>query len=262
MTIILNEHEWAAEMLERRVLGKKPFETLYRIARYYMDLGCNKRDTRKKLNEFLLRCDPCVSLPKWGDSIEFALTHAAKHPAVSIDSVSITDKELECIGSLSGKQIRRLAFTLLCLSKYFDMVNGKDSHWVNCKDSDIMRMANINTSIRRQSVMYHELYELGLVQFSKRVDNTNVRVCFPPGGNVVLEVSDFRNLGNQYLVYTGSTDYYKCKNCGIVIRKSTGSERTVGRPQIYCPQCSTNAQTRRPANTSVRPEMTLSRKVE
>ena len=90
-------------------------------------------------------------------------------------------------------------------------------------------MANINTSIKRQSLMYYNLNENGMVQFSKKVDNTNVRVCFISPGDTAMVVTDFRNLGYQYLRHHGEP-YFECQNCGITVK----SENTTGRKQKYC----------------------------
>ena len=201
MTIVLNEREWAEEMITSRSLGKKPFETMCRVARYYLDNGMQKREVRRILDTFLLQCDPSASLPKWSGVLDAALARAMKYQSIHIDSIDITRPEMERINTITGKQARRLAFTLLCLAKYWDIVTGKSDGWVNSKDSDIMRMANINTSIKRQSLMYHNLNEAGMIQFSKRVDNTNVRVCFMEPGEIVLRITDFRNLGYQYMMY-------------------------------------------------------------
>ena len=37
MNIILNENEWAENMIKTKSLGKDPFETICRVARYYID---------------------------------------------------------------------------------------------------------------------------------------------------------------------------------------------------------------------------------
>ena len=37
--IILNEKEWAENAIQERVVGKRPTETLYRIAKYYFEEG-------------------------------------------------------------------------------------------------------------------------------------------------------------------------------------------------------------------------------
>lgn len=233
MTIVLNEHEWAEEMITSRSLGKKPYETLCRVARYYLDNGIPKKEVRRMLDTFLIQCDPTASLPRWANSLDAALAHALKYEAIEMDGVDITKPEMERIDALQGKQTRRLAFTLLCLAKYWNAVSKKTDGWVNSKDSEIMRMANINTSIKRQSLMFHSLNECGMIQFSRKVDNTNVRVCFIEDGEAVLHISDFRNLGYQYLKYHGG-EYFTCENCGVV-DKVAKSER--GRPKKYCREC-------------------------
>ena len=248
MTIVLNEHEWAKEMIASRSLGKKPFETLSRVAKYYIDNHYSKRDVRKMLDTFLIQCDPSASLPKWSNTIDYALERALKYEAIKIDYIEITDAEMSVINSLDGRQLKRLAFTLLCLAKYWNIVNPHSDNWVNCGDSDIMRMANINTSIKRQSVMYHTLNSLGLIQFSKKVDNTNVRVLFLSGGEPVMKISDFRNLGYQYLKYCGEP-YFECQNCGITVKMDNPK---LGRHQKYCRACAIKVATQQNVNSVMR----------
>lgn len=248
MTIVLNEHEWAKEMISSRSLGKKPFETLSRVAKYYIDKDYSKKEVRKMLDTFLIQCEPTASLPKWSDTIDYALERALKYDAIKIDYIEISKPEMEIIDSLDGKQIRRLAFALLCLAKYWDIVNPQGDHWVNSKDYDIMRMANINTSIKRQSLMYHALNAMELIQFSKKVDNTNVRVCFIISGAPVMQVSDFRNLGYQYLRYHGEP-YFECQNCGITTKICNPS---TGRHQKYCKACAIEIATQQNVNSVMR----------
>lgn len=247
MSIVLNEHEWAQEKIASRSLGTKPFETLSRVAKYYIDKNYSKKETRDILDTFLLQCDPTVSLPKWSETLDYAVLRALKCNAVKIDGVEITKPEIERIDSLEGIQVRRLAFTLLCLAKYWDIANPQGDHWVNSKDSDIMRMANINTSIKRQSLMYHTLNEAGMIQFSKKVDNTNVRVRFITQGDVALTITDFRNLGYQYLRYHGEP-YLECQNCGITVK----SKNTIGRKQKYCKECASDMYIKQTVNSVMR----------
>lgn len=230
--IVLNEYEWAEEVIREHSLGNKPSETLYRVAKYYVSKGETKNQVRKRLEDFLRACDSSASIPKWGDTIDFAVKRAQKYGLVEIDYIPITDKELERIGQLDGKPIRRLAFTLLCLSKYWRTINEKADGWVSNKDSDIMKLANINTSVRRQSAMFAELNKNEMIQFSRKVDNNNVRVCFEAEGEVVMKVDNFLDLGNQYLMFCGQP-YYKCETCGRIIKKKSKT----GRNPKYCPEC-------------------------
>lgn len=256
MTIVLNENEWAEEMIKNHSLGKKPYETLCRVAKYYIDNKYSKKETRVLLDTFLLQCDNTASLPQWSDTLDYAVIRALKYDAVKIDSIDITKPEMEIINSLEKVQLRRLAFTLLCLAKYWLIVNPNSNGWVNNKDSEIMKYANINTSIKRQSAMYSELRELGLIQFSKKIDNTNVKVCFIKEGDVAHSVTDFRNLGYQYLLSQGSDNYMQCQSCGVVFRKDNIIPKELpqkgGRPRKYCKECSASNIVRTRVNSVMR----------
>lgn len=251
MSIVLKEHEWAENMIRSKSLGKKPSETLSRVARYYIDKGYNKKDTRKLLDTFLIQCDPESSLPKWSDALDNALNRALKHEAVDIEGINITKPEMDRIDSLEGKQIKRLAFTLLCLAKYWKIVMPNGDNWVNSKDNEIMALANINTSIKRQGAMYWSLRACGMVQFSKKVDNTNVRVCFVEDGEIVLNITDFRNLGYQYLKYHGEP-YFECKNCGITTKYDNPSNKNSYAKQKYCRPCAAEINIRQIVNSVMR----------
>jgi hypothetical protein len=250
MSIVLNEHYYAEQAIQTRSLGKKPSETLSRVARYYIDScdSANKKTIRSKLDLFLLQCDSTASIPKWSKMLDFATDWAFKHEAIQIDSIIITKPEMDKIDSLDGKQIRRLAFVLLCLSKYWNIVNSQNDNWVNSKDNEIMAFANINTSIRRQCAMYATLRDTGLIQFSKKVDNTNVRVCFAEDGDVAMTITDLRNLGYQYLKYHGEP-YFECTNCGITVKID---EPTKGRKQKYCKECAVEIKTKQNVNAVMR----------
>lgn len=248
MNIVLNETMWAHEMITSRSLGKKPFETLSRVARYYLDNNYSKSSVRKLLDSFLLQCDPNISLPKWAKTIDAALSFALKHEAINIEYIPVSANELQTIESLSGRQIKRLAFTLLCLSKYWDIANHTDTHWVNSQGSAIMRMANINTSIKRQSIMYRILREQGLIDFSRKVDNTSIRVRFVENDEPVIKVCDLRNIGYQYLKYKGEP-FFECQNCGITTKYNNPVH---GLCQKYCKECAAEIKIKQSINSVMR----------
>ena len=56
-------------------------------------------------------------------------------------------------------------------------------------------MANISTSIKRQSALFAELKNADMVRFSKKIDNLNVKVVFMEEGEVALHIHDFREPG-------------------------------------------------------------------
>lgn len=240
MSLVMNENEWARDMILRRDLGTKKYETLTRVARYYLESGFSKREVRRLLDAFVIQCDPEASLPLYSDMLDNVMKSALKRKSVNIESITITKTELEAIAKSDQRQSRRLAFTLLVLAKYYDQFKPNNDHWVGVKDSDIMKMANISTSIKRQSAMYNHLNKLGLVQFSKQVDNISTRVTFVDNGEPAMKITDLRNLGYQYMMYCGEDLYFVCECCGI-----TDKRRTVrGRSQKYCIDCATKIRTK------------------
>lgn len=250
MSIVLNECEWAEEAIKNRSLGKKPSETLGRVAKYYINKGYSKKNTHRALEDFIKQCDPYASLPKWDNMIRYVISKATKYGVIEIDSISVTDKELKTIGSLPGRPIKRLAFTLLCLAKYWDAVSSNNNHWVLNKDSEILNLANIRAPLKAQSSLYSKLNKLGLIQFSKAVDNTNVKVCFIEDGEVKMNLCDFRDLGYQYLMYIGEP-YYACESCGV-ISKSKVKKDAPGRPPKYCPGCAAEIKARQDTEAKAR----------
>lgn len=234
MSIVLNEYEWAEKAIEQNSLGAKPTETLNRVAKYFIHNKYSKKEARDKLNEFFISCAPEISPVLWANVLDKAIANATKKPLVIIDGIDISTTEIKKIESLSGRQLQRLAFVLLCISKYNGKVNGTTNAWVNIPDREIMKLANIKTSVKRQSEMFGRLRDAGLIRFSKKIDNLGVQVLFDDNSDVALTITDFRNIGYQYLAYEGISSLYMCEECGIL--ESNGNQRT-GRKRKYCPEC-------------------------
>ena len=184
----------------------------------------------------------------WSDTLDSATKYATKYPLIMIDEILVTKPEMEKIDSLPGKQLRRLAFTLLCISKYLYTVSESTNYWVNTPDNEIMKMANINTSIKRQSSMFGQLKDAGMIRFSKQIDNLSVQVLFAEDGEVALRITDFRNLGYQYMKYHGEP-YFECAHCGLTDKIKSATQR---RPQKYCAQCAVEIRTRQNVNSVMR----------
>lgn len=248
MSIILNEYEWAERAVANHELGKNPAQTLSRVAKYYYENHYPKREVRKRLDNFLLQCDPAASLVQWSELLDRLTKGADKYRLVRLDGIDILEDELERIDRLGGRQSKRLAFTLLCAAKYWDAVSENNNHWVNTPDREIMQMANINTSIKRQSMMYAQLREEGLIRFSKKIDNLNVQVLFCGHGTRAMQVQDYRNLGYQYLMYRGEP-FFTCANCGVTTKRN---EPNKGRRQKYCPSCAVEVRIKQSVNSVMR----------
>lgn len=229
--IILDERAWAENAINNLFLGSRPVETLGRIAKYYFADGYSKKEIAKMLEEFLMKCDPTASIAKWQEVIESIAKNADRYPLIDINGISITKFEMNAISALKTKMLKRLMFTLLCIAKYGNAINPKNNNWVNCEAKDFFNMANIKTTSIRQSLLINDLWQLGYIGYSNVIDNVNLNVKIVSDDEEELFITDFRNLGNQYMDYIDG-GYMKCENCHTTIKRIKNNQR-------YCQECAT-----------------------
>lgn len=228
--IVLNEKASAEFALENLILGDKPIETLGRIARYYYSEGYKKKEIVGLLEDFILKCDPTINIVKWQLAIDKQVKMADKYKLIDIPGISITQNEMKKIQSLEGVLLQRLMFTMLCLAKFGNTVNPNNNCWVNRQDKDIFRLANITITSKRQSLMINDLWTAGYIGYSRVVDNVNINVkIIDEESEEAIFVSDFRNLGNQYMRHCRG-GYIECQCCGKVVRQTNNKQK-------YCNEC-------------------------
>jgi hypothetical protein len=240
--IYLNERDRAIEVLGGSQLGEHPSDTMRMIARYYIDNGLKKAEVIKRMEDFVMKCKPNCALSKWEPMLNKAYGVAAKQPALDIDFIAVTQTEMSKIAEIPvrNKRLRRLAFTMLCLAKYWKVRSPQSDFWVLTKETQIFEMANIKSVPTRQRCqMFRELSDRGMIQLPRKVDGKWFRVLFvdeqSDESQIVMRIRDFRSLGFQYLRYLGQP-FCVCENCGIVF---AGRGDNIGRPKKYCDDCAT-----------------------
>lgn len=238
INIVLNERVYAEEAINNLSLGNRPAETLGRIAKFYYSEGYKKREIGPLLEDFILKCDPSANIVKWQRVIDQQVNSADRYSLIDIPGISITKSEILKIQSLKGKLLQRLMFTMLCLAKYGNAISPTNNSWVNKKDRDIFRLANIAVTTKRQSLMINDLWTAGYVGYSNVVDNINlnVKIVDDDSPEEIL-ITDFRELGYQYSRYCGE-NFTECESCGRLIKESTNGRRK------FCKECAidTNRQ--------------------
>lgn len=229
--IVLNEKQWVEDALNASSLGSKPSETLGRLARYYHEMGYKKNEVHKMLEEFMIRCDSNINIVRWQPVIDNSIKYAWKGSLIMIDPIAITRGEMEMIAKLPGILLQRLMFTLVCLAKYGNAVRPCNNAWVNRDIREIIALSNIKVTVRRQSLLFNDLWREGYIGFSNIIDNINVNVkILDSEGEAALHIDDFRNLGNQYMQYVGE-GYMACHHCGLVVKRNSPNQK-------YCKDCS------------------------
>lgn len=233
--IILNEKQYARRCLEENSLGENTYITLSIIAKYYyFDCEYKKKKIKEMLTEFL--SNNLITYHKeekvWIENIDKIVNKVNKQKLYEISGVKITKPEIEKIQILQNKLLEKLAFTMLCIAKFHDIKNENNNGWVTTSGKELLDLANINCPQSRLNIHINKLYEAGLLDLPLRCDNTNCRINFIDNdGDEELFVSDFRNLGFEYLLYCGE-NYIRCAECGA-LTKGTKNKR-----KKYCNKCS------------------------
>lgn len=232
--IILNEKKYAEKCIEDKSFDGKPFQTLTILAKYYYSVqGFKKAKIEKLLFEFLEEAYPSYKYNKanWEKNIEKIAKNTKNYSLYEIGGVWITKKEFETIESIHNKVLERLAFTLLCLAKLGDKKSTKNNGWVNFDAKEVYELARISCSVKERYEKLNTLHELGLLEFPRRLDNLSCRVTYiDDNSDNVLFISDFRELGYEYLRYKGG-NFTHCCECRVLMRDNKNHTKR------YCNNC-------------------------
>lgn len=233
--IIINEKRYAETCIQNGTVGESSWQTAQILAKYYYwFLGYRRKKIEKELTAFISAYDPQYgrNRQRWEENIEKLAANAGNCRLFEQDYISITESELKKIrDSGLSKQHQQVLFTYLCLAKLGNMRNDKNNGWVNYKTKDVFRLAHVSLSELNQDIMLNDFYVRKLVAFPKKNDNLSVRVVFcEDKGEVVMTVSDFRDLGYYYLMQIGE-NIVQCAECGTYMRGNKAKTKK------YCRNC-------------------------
>lgn len=239
--IILNERAYAEDCLRNNRMDTKPFQTLVIIANYFAHVkNYSREEMYSALVEYYSLANPKEYFQNkhfWENTIDTIVSKAGKYPLYEIDGVWITNNELATINKIEGSSLKRLAFTLLCLAKLNNSKNPSNNFWVNNDYKEIFTLARVNCKKRERYINIGKLYRLGLIEVAKRIDNLSIRVTFADTTKNYysrddgdLFVSDFRELGYEYLYHNGG-NFVRCAECGILTRNNKYGNKK------YCRDC-------------------------
>lgn len=225
MNIILNERKYAEKIIATGIIPKPEANTLYILAKYFRENGVENSKLEDKLNEFMNANYKNYNEVNWSKTLGYVISKSKRHKLINIDYIPVTRNELKTVGELEDKEYRQLAFTILCIAKFYNKINPQNNDWVNQDFKYIFDTAGISKSGEAQAVMFHELRKNGLVRFSKVPENTNINVLFiDDNSDEVLRITDFRRLGYEYLNYIGEK-FIRCINCGLIVRAKSEKKR-------------------------------------
>ena len=228
----LNERKVAEQAIQSGTYRDKTKDILSLLARYYYHIMQIHR--KKQIFEFIdmwmQRYYKNYNVNEWSDLINLYIDNAKKYPLTQIDCVPVTEAEMKSIQSVEGDKQRRLAFTALVLAKYGNLRNEKNNGWIMVESYQLFKRAEIHESVENSYLLLHDLCKAGLIEWSKRVDNINFQVRYiQDDSNVVMNVTDLRELGLQYMNYAYG-GYGYCRECGKMFKMTMNNHK-------YCRDC-------------------------
>lgn len=233
MPVVLNETKQAEYIIEKGEVGTKPTSTLFLLGKYYRQKeNLDKDQTVNKLNEFMVKNYKNYNSALWEEGIEDIAKKANKYPLREIDSIGITQSELDKIAELHNTKYEKLLFTMLCYAKLYNTISENNNGWVNTDIQELYRVARITVKYRKDKFLFlNDIKRTGLISFSNKNDNLNLKInFFDMDGESVLEISDFRELGYEYLNYIGDDKFIRCSECSRLVRKNNNRQK-------YCNDC-------------------------
>lgn len=230
--IVMNERRWANQILETGDLGDNRGLAIQVLARYfYWEEGLKKKAILERLDALLEQLIPDYNPVKWEPFLERAAVKAKKRKLIELDEIPVHKGEMDFISTIPRVQLRRLAFTMLVLARYFDTIKETNNHWINLEFAEVFRLACITATLEKQAEMYRALIDARFIEYSKRVGNNNARVLIMDDTETVYTVPDLRAIGHEYQLYCGEP-YARCERCGVLFRQSAKMNRK------YCKECS------------------------
>lgn len=236
MPIVLNEVKQAEHIIEKGEVGNKPTSTLFLLGKYYrVKENLDKEHTFNKLNEFMKNNYKNYNSALWEDIIEDISKKANKYSLREIDSIGITQQELDEISEINNLKYQKLLFTMLCYAKLYNLISENNNGWINADIKEIFRVARVSVKHRNDKFLYlNDLERTGLISFSSKNDNLNIRVNFVDRNRKeVFSINDFRELGYEYLNYIGDGKFIRCECCKRLVRKKSNKDFSTK----YCAEC-------------------------
>ena len=233
MKIILNEKQMLEKSLSEGYIDDKPTNTIKLLSKHYFSIGQDKDQVINSIENFMEKNYINFNITDWQRTINNCVRSIYKHnnfTLLNINKVEIYHEELDIIKNISNLRLEKLAFVLLVYSKIYNQMNKNDSNWVNSNLRDIFSDTKMAVSTKEQGLMINKLGGMGVVEVSKKVDCTNIKVLFTKSnGDVAFEVNDFRDIVFYYLKWIGE-DISNCDECARLIKINSNRQK-------YCPAC-------------------------
>lgn len=224
--MILNEEKFAKELLTGQNDNIKSIrQKIDLIARYnYHVMNKNNDDIYASIVKWLERHHEIFSEQAYSNIISDCIKKAPKRPFYHIDTIKITEKEMNIITSQDNLRYEKILFVLLCMAKQQKIAYGFDNGLVSYSMTDLFKTARVSVPVDEREDILHKLLKAGLIGIPVKNDTKCLFVNFMDDADedIVLELNeqDCGELAYAYLDFTGKVKVSRCAKCGKLIKQS------------------------------------------
>ena len=240
--LILNEERYAESLYNgkndqiKSVLRKVGYITRYHL----YTLGYSDKDNYKYTVEWMNTNHDNFDESYYSNLVSDAIKRAHKTPFYNVESIKITQSELNSISSLDNLRAEKVLFVLLCMAKQQRVISGFTNGLVRYSLTDLCKLARISVPADDREYILHNILQNGLLDCPKKNDTKCLIVsCINDDSDVVLELDeiDCQELAYVYLNWKNQgKGYTRCQICNKLIKQSKT------KPRKYCEECAEDVE--------------------
>ena len=235
--LILNEENYAKSIFDGENQDVKSIMTKIRyITRHCIHtLHMNDEDAYDSSVSWLKLHQDNFDESCYSKVVADAIKKATKYPFYRMDSIRITQSELDIISSLDNLRAEKVLFVLLCMAKQQSVSNGFTNGLVKYSITELCKMARISVPAEDREYILYDIVQRGLLGYPKKNNTQCLIVNFineVDDAVLMLDEVDCQELAYIYLSWKNDgKGYTRCRKCRRIIKQSKT------KPRKYCEEC-------------------------
>ena len=238
-----NEEEYAKQIEQHGFLTERHNYELVLLVKYWKKLGIKPKQRKEKLYEFCEKYMVNFNDVLYFKQINTALKKGGRkdNPLIIIDSIPITNEEIEYINNLDIEyNYKKILFVLLVEMKIYKEIhrlkhgNVLKYNYISGNQNtynEILEVSKMSNNKYKINAIINELEILGLVDVRMRgkinlVFMNNIK----ESEIVVFEITTFDNIGYYFDLYNGDPKIINCNECGKLIKATSNRQK-------FCRSC-------------------------
>ena len=235
--LILNEEQYAQSVYNGKNKDVKSVMAKIRyITRYFLYVeNKNDEENYQSTVEWMKKHQDNFDESCYSNLISDAIKKAGKYPFYNIESIKITQSELDQISALNDLRAEKVLFVLLCMAKQQSVSNGFTNGLVKYSITDLCKMARISVPAEDREYILYNIVQKGLLGYPKKNNTQCLIVNFinnDDAAALILDEVDCQELAYIYLNWKNNgKGYTRCQKCHRLIKQSKT------KPKKYCEEC-------------------------